>query len=319
MRSSFRYAINFLFVVFMIFIPGSCTKDRSWNGNVIIITLDTTRADHIGSYGYANAYTPNIDRLAGEGIRFENCYSSLPLTLPSHCNIFTGRYSIGHGVRNNGRYVLDHSEKTLAEYLNEKGYHTYAAIASFVLQSKFGLDQGFDVYDDAMDSGNMHKTFKSENNAAEIYEKFDKWITDRSDSKFFAWIHFYDPHTPYLPHEEFPKENDGDLIKLYDGEISFMDKYIGKIMDKLEEKGVTDDTLVVLVGDHGEAFGEHNEFASHMIFCYEANLRVPLIFYNKNLFGTAGRFVKGWIPLILCRPSSTIPGLKKAGIFRAFH
>ncbi len=261
----------------------NCQKTKIWEGNILIITLDTTRADHLGSYGYKNGSTPNLDKLANDGLRFENCYTSVPLTLPSHSNIFTGKYSIGHGVRNNGRYVLRNSEKTMAEYLGEKGYNTYAVIASFVLQSKFGLAQGFDVYDDSVDNGDINKTFKSENDAKEIYKKFNNWFEDNSGSKFFAWVHFYDPHTPYIPHEKIEEGKEKNLVKLYDGELSYVDKYVGKIVDKLKEKNIYDETLIVIVGDHGEAFGEHEEYASHMVFCYEANLKVPLIFHNKKL------------------------------------
>ncbi len=202
MKSENKLLLKFSLLIILTFFLFSCGKKEVWNGNILIITLDTTRADHIGSYGYKKGSTPNIDRLANEGIRFENCYSSIPLTLPSHSNIFTGKYSIGHGVRNNGRYVLNDSEKTMAEYLHAEGFNTYAVIASFVLQSKFGLDQGFNIYDDAIDNEDLHKTIKSEIDAKEIYNKFDKWFEKNSGSKFFAWIHFYDPHTPYVPHNE---------------------------------------------------------------------------------------------------------------------
>ncbi len=284
MKSENKLLLKFSLLIILTFFLFSCGKKEVWNGNILIITLDTTRADHIGSYGYKKGSTPNIDRLANEGVRFEHCYSSIPLTLPSHSNIFTGRFSIGHGVRNNGRYVLNSSERTLAEYLQEEGFNTYAVIASFVLQSKFGLNQGFKVYDDSIDKEDLHKNFKSEIDALEIYNKFDNWFEKNSKSKFFAWVHFYDPHTPYVPHEEqVEKKEKLDLVKFYDGELTYTDKYIGMILDRLEEENVAENTLIVIVGDHGEAFGEHEEFASHMIFCYEANLRVPLIFYNKKL------------------------------------
>ncbi len=302
-----------LLIVFTIFISG-CVNKEAWEGNILIITLDTTRADHIGSYGYKKGSTPNIDRLANEGVRFENCYSSLPLTLPSHSNIFTGKYSIGHGVRNNGRYVLNHSERTMAEYLREEGFNTYAVIASFVLQSKFGLNQGFNVYDDAIDSETLHKNFKSEIDANEIYNKFDNWLTKNSGSKFFAWIHFYDPHTPYVPHgDKINKSEKVDLIKFYDGEITYTDKYIGMILDRLEEENVAEDTLIVIVGDHGEAFGEHEEFASHMIFCYEANLRVPLIFHNKKLINRSKVITERVDTIDIMPTILDLTGIRKGG------
>jgi len=293
-------------------IDTGCGKKEAWTGNILVITLDTTRADHIGCYGYQKGDTPNIDRLAAGGLRFENCYSSIPLTLPSHANIFTGRNTIAHGVRNNGTYVLSEEEKTLAEYLTEQGYNTYAAIAAFVLQSKFGLDQGFRVYDDTIESDTLHKTMKSEVYADEIYGKFDRWLDENAGSRFFAWVHFYDPHTPYLPHSnDLVKTEKHDLVPFYDGEITFMDQYIGKIMERLEEKGIADDTLVVLVGDHGEAFGEHDEFASHMVFCYEANLRVPLIFYNQKLFSESKVIPQRVSTIDLMPTVLDLAGLKK--------
>lgn len=277
------YFIATLVIFTLIFSP-FCGRKNKWEGNILFITLDTTRADHIGSYGYKAGSTPNIDKLAQEGIKFENCYSSVPLTLPAHCNIFTGKYSIGHGVRNNGRYILNDNETTMAELFRSKGYETYAVIAAFVLHSKFGLSQGFDIYDDSIRSKDIYQTMKSQISADLVYDKFEKWISKNYEKKFFAWVHFYDPHSLYLAHEEFATVGEKDSIKRYDGEISFTDKYIGKIIKNLEEKNIIDNTLVVIVGDHGEAFGEHKEYASHMVFCYEENLKVPLIFYNRKLF-----------------------------------
>lgn len=302
MKSEKKLLLKITLIMIIGLFLSSCGKKKAWEGNILVITLDTTRADHIGSYGYENGSTPNIDRIASEGIRFENCYSSLPLTLPSHSNIFTGKYSIGHGVRSNGRYLLGNSEKTMAEYLTESGYNTYAVIASYVLQSKFGLNQGFKIYDDSLDSGQLHKTLISQIDAKAVYGKFENWYEKNSGNKFFAWVHFYDPHTPYTPHEEFNEEGERDHIKLYDGELSYTDKYIGKIFDKLEEKNILDNTLVILVGDHGEAFGEHLEFGSHMIFCYEANLRVPLIFHNKKLISN-GRVISERVDTIDIMPT----------------
>ncbi|MCK5222657.1 MAG: sulfatase, partial [Candidatus Aminicenantes bacterium] len=174
-------------------------------------------------------------------------------------------------------------EKTMAEYLQENGFNTYAVIASYILHSKFGINQGFKIYDDSLDTVKLDKTLKSEINAKSVFEKFDRWFKENFNSKFFAWVHFYDPHTPYVPHEDPINKGKRDLIKLYDGELKYTDKYVGEIINRLEEADVADDTLIVIVGDHGEAFGEHTEYASHMVFCYEANLKVPMIFYNKKL------------------------------------
>lgn len=261
--------------------------DRTWDGNLLIITLDTTRADSLGCYGNPRVKTPNLDRLGDEGIRFMNCFSPVPLTLPSHCTIFTGKVPIGHGVRNNGKYYLNGNETTLAETFRGKGYHTYAVVAAFVLLSKFGLNQGFDLYDDSLDSYKLVNTYKSEIRAPEVYAKFEKWFRSNWDRKFMAWVHFYDPHTPYQPPKEFfDIKKVEDKRERYRGEVSFMDVYVGKIIDLLASRGVLDDTLVVVVGDHGEAFGEHEEYAAHSVFCYRENLHVPFIIYNRKWFET---------------------------------
>jgi len=258
---------------------------KAWDGNVLIITLDTTRADVLGCYGNQQVKTPHLDRLGRQGIRFENCYSPVPLTLPSHSTIFTGKYPIGHGVRNNGTFYLNDNHQTLTEIYQKQGYHTYAVISSFVLLSKFGLKQGFDVYDDSLDSYKIVNTFNSEITADAIYEKFSTWFAENWKRKFFAWIHFYDPHSPYQPPKGFFKKEDiRNKEALYRGEVSFMDVYIGKIMEDLEKKDILDKTLVVVVGDHGEAFGEHREYAGHSVFCYQENIRVPFFLFNPGLF-----------------------------------
>jgi arylsulfatase A-like enzyme/Flp pilus assembly protein TadD len=257
------------------------TKIKAGGMNLLVITLDTMRADRIGAYGYEKARTPHLDNLAREGIMFENCYTPVPLTLPAHCSIFTGRYPIGHRVRDNGTFFLNESETTLADMMRDSGYETYAVIAAFVLLSKFGLDQGFSTYDDSLDAGELLHNFYSEITADMVYDKFHRWFAKRGQGKFFAWVHFYDPHAPYTPPEAFRKG--ASLSDLYDGEVAFMDVYVGKVIEDLKEKGILKSTLVVIAGDHGEAFGEHREYG-HSVFCYEENLRVPLIFYNPRLF-----------------------------------
>jgi len=261
-------------------------KDKkNWEGNILLITLDTTRADTIGCYGNPEVKTPNLDRMAKNGIRFENCYSPVPLTLPSHCTIFTGKYPLGHGVRNNGNYYLKNGEHTLTEIFKQEGYHTYAVVAAYVLLSKFGLNQGFDIYDDSLNSRKLVNTFRSEIKADEVYGKFDGWFEKNREKKFFAWVHFFDPHTPYNPPEGyFDEKNKDDGFTCYKGEISFMDVYVGKIIEKMDNAGILEKTLVVVVGDHGEAFGEHEEYAGHSIFCYQENIKVPFLLYNRFLF-----------------------------------
>jgi arylsulfatase A-like enzyme/lipopolysaccharide biosynthesis regulator YciM len=246
--------------------------------------MDTTRADHIGYYGYKNVKTPNIDKLANKGMVFLNAITPVPITLPSHSTILTGKYPVSHGVRNNGRYILSENELTLAEILKKRKYDTYAVVASYVLHSKFGTNQGFDIYNDTLNSKDMKINFKTEISAEDVFIRFKDWLESRNNSisPFFAWVHFYDPHTPYKFHKGYTNIKNRTIEKhmnYYDGEISYMDSYIGKIIDKLKENEYFNNTIIVLVGDHGETFGEHKEFASHAIFCYTENIHVPLIFY----------------------------------------
>ncbi len=269
--------------------------------NVLLITLDTTRADRLGCYGFAAAETPNLDALASGGVRFADCVTPVPLTLPAHCSLLTGLTPIGHGVRNNASFVLAATQTTLAERLRQKGYHTYAVIASYVLQSKFGLAQGFDVFDDSLNPADMTNNFASEIPAGAVYEKFKIWFARAFQKKFFAWIHLYDPHLPYAPPPPFAERFRRDP---YSGEIAYMDSVIGRILADLKTRNVLEKTVVVVAADHGEDLGEHREYG-HGIFCYDVSLRVPLIVSAPRLF--APRVVSGRVSLVDVMP--TLHGL----------
>jgi len=242
--------------------------------NVLLITLDTTRADRLGCYGYERARTPNLDGLASAGVRFENVYCQVPLTTPSHCSILTGTYPLYHQVHNNGSYALPSELTTLAEVLKGQGFQTAAFVGSFTVDSRFGLGQGFDVYDDKLAEGEAFKPLNAERKAERVYAAFRSWL-DRSEEKpFFCWVHFFDPHMPYDP----PAPYSIDFADSpYDGEIAYMDHYIGQITAALREKNLLQRTLIVLAGDHGEAFGEKGE-SGHGVFLYDGTLKVPLIF-----------------------------------------
>jgi arylsulfatase A-like enzyme/Tfp pilus assembly protein PilF len=269
-------------LLFRFLAPEEKIKSDS-NLNVLLITLDTTRADRMGYSGYHNARTPNLDSLARNGIWFTNAFSSVPITLPSHCSIFTGTIPLYHKVRNNGNYFLSGKFDTLAEILKRHKYETSAFVSSFTLDSRFGLDQGFDIYNDRLVENNAQvKTFSSERPADMVFKDFSQRFEQNFNKRFFSWVHFFDPHLPYLPPEPYKSQFQSNP---YDGEIAFVDEYVGKIIDLLKTKKVYENTLIVIVGDHGEAFGEHGEFG-HQIFCYEENLRVPLIFIaSKGLTG----------------------------------
>jgi arylsulfatase A-like enzyme/Flp pilus assembly protein TadD len=265
--------------------PGAGRVVRNPEANVLLITLDTTRPDRLGAYGYPKAATPEIDSLAGSGALFENAYSPVPMTLPAHTSIMTGTYPLFHGVHLNGKFVLGPEAVTLAKTLKSAGYATAAFVSSFILDSRFGLDQGFDYYGDRMEDAGQVKNLDSERRAETTFRDFESWMGRRANAgagRFFAWVHFYDPHYPYAPPE--PYRSDPRLPDPYDGEVSYMDHYIGEIRRLLEAKGLADSTLIILAGDHGEAFGEHGETDGHTIFAYEENIRVPLIFWSGGGF-----------------------------------
>ena len=252
------------------------------NLNLLVITIDTLRADHLGIYEDANqplVKTPNIDRLAENGVWFRNAYSHVPLTLPSHCSLFSGTLPIFHGVRDNG-YRLPSSTETLAEILKKSGYLTAAFVGAFPLDSRFGLDKGFDVYDDLYGSKNPIRdlTFV-ERPAEDVNRNALAWLAGHKDQTFFMWVHYFDPHAPYTPPSPFKEDYRG---REYDGEIAYTDAAIGSLMEKLAQWKLMDRTLIVLTADHGEALGEHQE-TTHGIFIYDSTLSVPLIFFHPRL------------------------------------
>ncbi len=247
--------------------------------NILLITLDTTRADRLGCYGYKEARTPNIDWLAREGILFTRAYCPAPLTLPSHVTILTGLEPARHGVRNNGHY-LSPEIKTITEYLSQRGYKTAAFVSSFSVDSRFGLDRGFEIYDDTFQASLPFKTANAERRAENTFLSFYRWLSRNAGDKFFCWVHYFDPHLPYDPPAPFSEEF---KLRPYDGEIAYMDVYVGKIIDALKEKGLLDRTLIIIAGDHGEGLGERVELG-HGIFLYEETVRVPLIIWNQKIF-----------------------------------
>ena len=253
--------------------PGKSGVKRDGRLNVLLVTLDTTRADRLGCYGYIGGKTPNLDALAAAGVLFQNVYAQVPLTLPSHCSIMTGTTPLVHGVHNNGGYVLSPERTTLAEMLKARGCRTAAFVASFSVDSRFGLDQGFDLYDDSFEAGQAFKPVNSERRADAVVALFAAWLDGRGEEPFFAWVHFFDPHLPYRPPAPYDREFSSNP---YDGEVAFMDEAIGTVVGKLREKNLLERTLVVVAGDHGEAFGEKIE-TGHGVFLYDQTLKVPLI------------------------------------------
>jgi choline-sulfatase len=242
--------------------------------HILLITLDTTRADHIGAYGYTLARTPQLDRLAAEGVLFERAVAAAPITLPAHASVLTARYPFSHGVRNNGTFSLSASMPTLATALHAAGYRTAAFVSAFVLDRRFGLARGFDRYDDHMETG-APATAELERRGDRSALAAGAWLAEhaRERGPFFLWLHLYDPHDPYDPPPPF---RDAFADRPYDGEIAFDDDVVRSLVDRLDRADVLASTIVAVIGDHGESLGDHGE-VTHSMFVYESALRVPMI------------------------------------------
>jgi arylsulfatase A-like enzyme/Flp pilus assembly protein TadD len=240
--------------------------------NVLLITVDTLRADHLGCYGDKGIRTPAIDALAARGVLFARAFAHTPSTLPSHANILLGLTPNAHGVRDNSNFIVREDFLTLAEWLKAQGYATGAFVGAFPLDSRFGLVQGFDVYDDNYGSqGPTDMTFV-ERKGDVVVGKALEWLEGRT-GPWFVWVHLFDPHQPYEPPEPFRSQYPGNP---YDGEIAFVDSALGKLLDFLEDRDLRDRTAVIFTADHGESLGEHGE-STHGYFAYNATLHVPLI------------------------------------------
>ena len=240
--------------------------------SLLLVTLDTTRADVLGCYGGTEARTPNLDRLAAEGVRFERCTACTPLTAPSHSTIMTGTWPMVHTVRSNGTERLPESSMTVAEVLLAQGFATRAVVASYVVKRMFGLAQGFEVYDNNMPRAAPNRP-ALERPADLVAEAAINNLRDLAGSRFFMWVHFYDPHHPYLS----TTGNSPDSREAYMEEVELVDRQLGLVLAAVDDLGIAATTAVVVVGDHGEGLGDHGEF-DHGFFLYESTQHVPLIF-----------------------------------------
>jgi arylsulfatase A-like enzyme/Tfp pilus assembly protein PilF len=246
--------------------------------NVILITIDTLRADHLGCYGYGRAQTPNIDDWANQGALFRNATTTTPLTLPAHSSIMTGAYPIAHGVRDNVGFYLDDKWVTLAETLKSNGFQTGGFISAFVLDRRWGIAQGFQEYFDHFELSKYKAVSLDavQRRGDETLDHALKWIDKVKDQRFFSWIHFYDPHTPYDPPDPFRKPWANQMYGLYDGEIAYTDHLIGELKAYLKAHNLDSTTAIVLMADHGESLGEHDE-TGHGFFIYDATTHIPMI------------------------------------------
>jgi arylsulfatase A-like enzyme len=258
--------------------------------NVVLVTMDTTRADALGCYGQRLPSSPRIDRLAAAGVRFEQVVASSPSTLPSHASILTGKQPYAHGVRSNSGYVLAEANVTLAEMLESEGYRTGAEIATQVIASHTKLDQGFDHYRDpssfdvdrkvvkALYEGGPDRLELPERPAEDITRRGIEFLRANRDRKFFLWLHYFDPHRLHAPPELFRARIPGSP---YHAEILYTDYHIGRIASEITRLGLRDQTLLVLTADHGEGLGQHEEH-THSYFVYDSTMRVPLIFWGAK-------------------------------------
>ncbi len=263
--------------------------------NLLLITIDTLRADHVGAYGWARARTPTLDGIARNGALFEHAYAAAPITLTSHATLLTGRYPPGHGARDNG-LRMSQTVPTLATELHAKGFATAGFVAAFPLDHQFGLNRGFDVYGDRLPRGADGRP-ANERPAADVVNDAIAWLRQNSERgtqnselattnverrtsnvarPFFLWVHLFEPHAPYGD----PSNTSRPALERYDEEIATADREAGRLIAALGPAAAN--TLVVAAGDHGEAFGEHDEYA-HSIFVYDTTLRVPLLISGPGI------------------------------------
>jgi arylsulfatase A-like enzyme/lipoprotein NlpI len=253
--------------------------------NLLVVTIDTLRADHVGSYGYAAARTPRFDALAARGLRFERAATVVPLTLPAHSSLFTGAFPARHGVRDNGGYYLAPEQETLAEVLKARGYRTGGFVSAFVLDSRWGLEQGFERYFDDFDlrkfaqQAGMDAIQRPGN---ETVDEALRWLAEERERPFFLWVHLYDPHTPYAAPREYASLFPRGMIGAYDAEIAHADAQLGRLLDALGDAERAKRTVVAVLGDHGEMLGEHGE-QTHGFFVYDAAIRIPAVIAGPDV------------------------------------
>ena len=257
-------------------LPGGADPVRPLN--VVVVTLDTLSARHLSQYGNQRIETPAFGRIATEGVLFEQATATVPLTLPSHTSMFTGTYPMFHGVRDNGGYYVRDDSETLAEVLGAAGYRTGGFVAAFVVDSRWGLDQGFDRYFDDFNFREFERISLDsvQRPGDEVLDAALAWMDDVKDDRFFSWIHLYDPHWPYEAPEPWASRVSGYPDANYDAEVLFTDSLVGRLLDWLDDNQLTEDTLLVLMGDHGESLGRHREGA-HGFFIYDAAMQVPFL------------------------------------------
>jgi len=297
---------------------------------LILITIDTLRADRLGCYGYGRKTSPNIDRLAQKSFLFTNAVTPRAKTVPALASMLTGLYPHSHGIRTNW-VPLDGKFETVAEILRREGFRTGAVVCNFMARAKYsGLDQGFEDYDDRMPSRELNRNIR-EKTAEQVYQAASRWLEENRKENFFLWVHYQDPHGPYTPppkyHDTFrdkredpvkakkvlayqhlpgtwiePGVLDAEMYRTaYDREIRYCDDYIGKLLDKVEELNLDDNTCIILTSDHGESLGEHDYYFEHGRYVYDQCGRVPLLIHIPS--ETASRTIKDQVNIMSINPT----------------
>ncbi len=307
-----RLTLRIVVAAALALVAGGCARDGAARpgANVLLVTLDTVRADRVGCYGGSVA-TPALDRLAREGVRFAQASSPAPLTLPAHASLLSGLLPPAHGLRNNGAGAFPADRPTLATALAARGYRTAAFLGAFVLDRRFGLDRGFATYDDEIERGpDTAPSLEAERRGDQVVDRALAWLErpgEDAERPFFLWVHLYDAHAPYAPPAPFRERHAG---RPYDGEVAFADAQVGRLLAALDRLGLAGDTVVAVAADHGEALGEHGEL-THGFFLYEPTLRVPL------LLRAPGNFRGGTVvetPVGLADLGPTLSGLVEGGL-----
>src|SRR5215213_4861845 len=280
------------------------------SGPIIVISIDTLRADHLPAYGYTRVRTPAIDALARDGVVFERAYSHAPQTLPAHASLLSGRLPFETGVRDNVGFVIRDSERLLPQMLRERGFTTGGVVSAYVLRRETGIARGFDFFDGDMPPSSPELSIgQVQRDGAESVAIAERWLGSIGTSRAFLFLHLYEPHKPYAPPSRFGQ------YAPYDGEIAYTDELVGRVVRYLKSHQLYDRSTIVLLSDHGEGLGDHGE-QEHGLFVYDEAIHVPLIIKQESSVG-AGRRVADLVQHVDLVP--TILDLVKAPGSGGFH
>jgi arylsulfatase A-like enzyme len=251
-------------------LPGALSR-RTTPGPLILVSIDTLRADHLPAYGYTGVRTPNIDAFAAESTVFDSAWSHSPQTLPSHTSILSGQLPFEHGVRDNTGFTVKPNQWLVQRALHDAGWRTGGFVSAYVLRRETGIGQGFDTFDSDLPAAAPEASIgQIQRDGADTLEAASRWLDVQTDSKFFLFVHFYEPHKPYTPPARY------SMYAPYDGEIAYADELVGRVFDRLRAKGLYDRATIVLLADHGEGLGDHGE-QEHGLFLYRETTHVPLM------------------------------------------